>query len=370
MRIAVDLLQSTGTKGGIESYVRDLYREFGSLTTEHEFIGYLPKEVPDLKLFNWFPGELVRSPYSGENRLNWAQGEMFGVERFARSVNADLIHAPAMLGPVYSKVPVVLTIHDLSYFTHPEFMRNKIFTPGVKIIERLAAQNAKSIIAISQSTAEQIPKFLGKAANAKTTVVLSSGSEVERCRSQVVNRSGRPVFIAMGQRSPYKNLETAILALSLIPKSDRPLLVITGSHGEDPLIPLVNKLELQDDVQLMGWIEEQQLRELMCSSIALIETTIAAGFGMPAVEALKMGVAVISTDIPVFREILSDSALYFEAGNYNDLAKRIKSILDDPDERTARIEAGIKQGAKYSWLKTATETLAVFEGSVKFPVKH
>lgn len=363
MKIAVDLLQSTGTKGGIESYIRELYSEFALHSTGHEFVGFLPAEA-EPSSFKWFPGELFTSKFSGENRAVWALGEMFGVANFAKSIGADLIHAPAMLGPASSVVPVVLTIHDLSYFTHPHLMRNKLLSPGVKAMEKLAARNAKSLIAISESTAKLIPIYLGTESSSKITTVLSAGAVVSPCGTSTTMGAEKPTFIAMGQRSPYKSLETAVIAMSLIPKNDRPKLVITGSHGNDPLAPLVQDLDLQHDVELLGWISDEELRRLMCSSLALIETTVAAGFGMPAVEALTMGVPVIASDIPVFREILADAAIYFEAGNGADLATKMVLAMNDGSQISRLKKAGPEQASNYSWDTTAHNTLKVFENAV------
>lgn len=360
MKIVLDLLQSTGTKGGIESYIRALYSEFNSMDTGHEFIGFAPTEFLTDIAREWFPGEIHKSRYSGENRFQWAVGELFGVSEFAQSIKADLIHAPAMLGPLHSSIPVVLTIHDLSYFTHPHLMRNRLLTPGVKMMEKLATRNATSIISISESTTALIPKYL-KVSPDKISTVLSSGASVQPCTNENRVHTNRPTFLAMGQRSPYKSLETAIQAMAYIPPDIRPKLIVTGSHGKDPLLPLVHKLDLQDDVELLTWVDEDQLRTIMCSSVALIETTVAAGFGMPAVEAMTMGVPVISSDIPVFREILSDGALFFSAGNEHHLAEVIQAVLVDQSQLEATKLNGKRIASKYSWRKTASETLDVFE---------
>lgn len=360
MKILVDLLQSTGTKGGIESYVRALYSEFGSLKTGHEFIGITPREAPEASAWDWFPGEVIQTKHSGENRVRWAYGELFGISKLANTLRADLIHAPAMLGPSKSSIPVVLTVHDLSYFTHPHLMRNKLLTPGVKLMEKLAAKNAKEIIGISKSTSNLIPRYLNVPSE-KVTTVLSSGAPVKPCPSSPMERGNPPQFIAMGQRSPYKSLETAVRAIALMPADKRPNLIITGSHGGDPLLPLVESLDLQSRVTLKGWVGETKLRELMCSSSALIETTVAAGFGMPAVEALTMGIPVISADIPVFREILSDAAIYFAPGDATDLAKTLQRVLEHPRELEEVKQKSPEVASRYSWTRTALETLAVFE---------
>lgn len=364
MKILVDLLQSTGTKGGQESYIRGLYTEFGSIKTGHEFIGLVPAETRSFDSFDWFPGELHKSRHSGEDRVSWAIGEAFGVGRFAEKVGADLIHAPAMLGPVNSKVPVALTIHDLSYFTHPQLMRNRALTPGVKLLEKLASRNAKTIIASSEATAREIPKYLGAEVAKKVTTVLLAGTPVQPCNNRTLKRATKPTFIAMGQRSPYKSLETLVHAMRLIPKENRPRLIMTGSHGRDPLTPLVARLELQEDIELLSWIEDVELRELMCTSWGLVETTVAAGFGMPAVEAMSMGIPVISSDIPVFREILDDAALFYEAGNPSALAAVLNRAISRPEELEALSTLGPARASRYSWSRTARETLDVFESAL------
>jgi len=73
--VLVDLLSYTGTKGGMETYTRELYRRFGEMDTGLEFVGLASKEGSRLDL-SWFPGQLIRSRISGENRFVWAAGEL------------------------------------------------------------------------------------------------------------------------------------------------------------------------------------------------------------------------------------------------------------------------------------------------------
>lgn len=358
-KIAVDLLQYTGTKGGIEAYIRALYSSKPFRNSGHEFIGFASKELMHNQETAWFPGTLVDSGISGEHRINWALGEMFGISRFANKIGADLIHCPAMLGPVRSSIPTVLTIHDLSYFSHPELMKNKFYTLPVKWIEKRASRNAKRIISISQTTANYISKYLPSEVS-KVDVILSAGRELGLDSVSSVERLP-DVFLAMGQRSPYKSLETAVVAWSLIPKSFRPKLIITGSHGEDPLRPLVEKLDVENQIELKAWLSDSELNQLLISSTALIETTIAAGFGMPALEAMQLGLPVLAADIEVFREIAGDSALYFLPANPEDLATKVMNIVNNPAITQELSLSGLRREKHYSWEKCGLETLAVFE---------
>ena len=349
----------TGTKGGIEAYIRELYKNMPLSDAHHtyQYVGYASSE-----LFNsdtsWFPGEIINSGVSGENRLSWALAEIFLVAKKARQIRANLIHAPAMFGPWFSSIPVVVTFHDLSYFTHPQLMRNRLLTPYVKLMERIGAWNAKRIISISQATSNALLKYLNIPLE-KIDLVYSSGRPQAHVQRETSPK--KDLFLAMGQRSPYKSLETAILAINQIPEEHRPQLVITGSHGDDPLLALVDELHLEKFVKLLEWVSNDELAELLSTCTALIETTVAAGFGMPALEAMEIGVPVIISDIEVFREIAGENALYFKPGDPQSLAGSIQRISSNSELIKKLSIAGPLRAREFSWKKCAAGTVQSFK---------
>lgn len=355
--VFVNLVQTTGTKGGLEIYARELYRALGGVKSEFTFVGYASKELAATGA-SWFPGEIIDSGISGENRLTWAVAELWNVSRAASKLDADLIHGPAMFGPLKSSMPTVITVHDLSYFTHPQFMKTKILTEPVKWMEKRGVANATRLIASSQATADMIQKYLDVDPKSVDVVHLA-GKE-----AKLVGSSSSPrnpdLFLAMGQRSPYKSFETVLEAWHLMPEQSRPKLVITGSHGNDPLIEKVNELQLGNSVELKGWIEDHDLVELLSTSAALIETTIAAGFGMPALEAMAQGLPVIISDIPVFREVAGPSAEYFAPANPQDLVRVIEKVRNSEELRLGMSSGGVRWAQTFSWEKCAEETLASF----------
>ena len=158
-RVLVDLLSYTGTKGGMETYARELYRALGPIASDYEFIGYMSSEGYHLDR-SWFPGRTIDSGISGEKRVIWALGELFAVSRAATRHGADLIHSPALLGPMKSRVPTVITMHDLLYFSHPELMTTGIYTGPVKWMEKRTSRNAARILTISQAS-PAIETYLG-----------------------------------------------------------------------------------------------------------------------------------------------------------------------------------------------------------------
>ena len=101
-RVLVDLLFFTGTKGGMESYVREVYSRLSPDDPELEYVGIASTELAAMDA-SWFPGRVVDSGVSGEDRVAWARGELFSLDRAARRHGADLLHCPANFGPLRSQ---------------------------------------------------------------------------------------------------------------------------------------------------------------------------------------------------------------------------------------------------------------------------
>jgi len=188
--VFVNLLQSTGTKGGIEIYARELYRSLGELDTEFTYVGFASSELMK-KDHSWFPGDVIDSGISGENRFSWARGELFAVSAAAEKAGADLIHGPAMFGPLRSKAPVVISVHDVLYFSHPELMQTKLFTEPVKWMEKRGAANATRLITISEYSAAGIRKYMGFP-DANIDVIPLAGRTSWRSANAARTRTSRP----------------------------------------------------------------------------------------------------------------------------------------------------------------------------------
>jgi glycosyltransferase involved in cell wall biosynthesis len=363
-RVFVNLLQTTGTKGGIEVYAKELYRALAALTSDFEFVGFASRELAATEP-DWFPGELINSGISGENRITWALGELFAVSRAAKRVGADLIHGPAMFGPAATKIPLVISIHDLLYFSHPELIKSKIVTGPVKAMERVAVRNATRVITISDYSRRAIEKYLRYPSD-RIDLIPLAGRNIGGSAASTQKRAD-DLFIAIGQRSPYKDFAGLILAWAEIPPSERPRLVVTGSHGADPLTPLVARLGLEEWVDLRSWVSEEELNALFDTATALIDPTIATGFSLPALEAMSRGVPVLMTDSEVFREVGADAAHYFAPHSPASLAAEVSSLRRDPSALARMSSAGRARAAEFSWERVARETSETFTRALSQP---
>ncbi len=352
-RVLVDLLFYTGTKGGMESYVREVYSRFAADDPDLEFVGWASTELAATDT-SWFPGRVVDSGLSGEDRVAWARGELVAVAGAARRLGADLVHCPANFGPWRSRVPVVLTVHDLLAFRHPEYVPGA-YSRILRTMIRLAARAATRVLTVSRASRDDIVEFLRVRAD-RVVVTALAGSRVVADAGGPARRDDR--LLAVGNRMPHKGFETLLDALARLDADERPHLVVTGSHGDDPLAPVVERLGLGDTVTLRGWLTRDELDELYAESTALVFPTRFEGFGLPPLEAMARGCPVIVSDIPVMHEVAGDAAVYVDPTDPGAIAGAIRSLLDSPAERERMSRAGLARAAEFSWDATAAATRA------------
>lgn len=360
-RVLVDLLSYTGTKGGMETYTRELYRAMGGVARDWEFLGYVSREGAQLDL-SWFPGRILPSGISGENRFHWAWGELTQVSRAARAEQADLIHSPATLGPRRSSMPTVVTMHDMLYWSHPQYMSTPLYTRPVRWMEKAAASNAARVVTISPDSAAEIQKYLGVPDDRLDVIPLAGGDPPALDRSR--SAAEAPLILAMGNRRPHKNWKALVHAISLIAPQKRPRLVITGGRGDDPLLPLVESLGVSEHVTLEGWVSDDRVLDLYERATALAIPSYAEGFSLPALESMAAGIPTLLSDIGVHRFVAGGAAAYFAPDDHAGLARLIERVIEDPDLRDRLVRAGRARAAEFTWERTARETLDSFRAAL------
>ncbi|MFE4469958.1 glycosyltransferase family 4 protein [Leifsonia sp. NPDC056824] len=352
-RILVDLLFLTGGKGGMESYVRELYSAMPP--GDVEFAGLISREAEGLDL-GWFPGELVRSGVSGENRVAWARGELTALSGWVRRTGAALVHSPANVGPLRAPVPVVLTVHDLLPFVHPEWVPGR-YAGVLRWMIRRAARNAAEVVTVSEASRADIVRVLGVDPSRVTAIPLAG-----RATAQAATGSGaRDIVLTVGNRMPHKNVETVFEAYARLAPAARPRLVVTGGAEGDPLRLLAGRLGIAGDVDFVGWVSEAELEALYARAALVVVPSRFEGFGLPVLEAMSRGAAVVCADIPPLREVAGDAAVFVPPTDTAQWAAAIARLWESPDQRAQRAEQGLNRAGGFSWERTSRRTLEVFQ---------
>lgn len=360
-RVLVDLLSYSGTKGGMETYTRELYRSLGALGDDYEYVGYISREGAQLDR-SWFPGRMIESGISGENRFQWAWGELTRVARAASAEKVDLVHAPATLGPCRTRMPTVVTMHDMLYWSHPEYMSTPLYTAPVKWMEKVAARNATRIVTISPTSADEIVRFLRFPRNRLDVVPLAGSTPMAVDRSRAGDQGA--TILAMGNRRPHKNWAALIRAIALIPAERRPRVVITGGRGDDPLREHVDATRMGAWVELRGWVDDATVEDLYSTATALAIPSLAEGFSLPTLEAMGAGLPVLLSDIEVHRFVGGDAARYFDPLDDRSVADAIEAVTGDSALQARLSEAGRARAAEFTWQRTARETRASFDAAL------
>ena len=282
----------------------------------------------------------------------------------------DVFHGTNYCIPVYAPCATVVTIHDLSLFTQSETHEADNVTRGKRRIP-LMARRASMIIAPSEWTRREITEQLGIRAD-KIRVIPEAAREVmkpageEECQRVLAKHNIRaPFLLYVGTIEPRKNLLTLIRAYHdlLASSAHAPRLVMCGGRGWlcDEVFRLVEKLQLQDQVQFTGYVEDGDLPALYSSARAFVYPSSYEGFGLPPLEAMACGAPVIASNATSLPEVVGGAGLMHAPDDQLALTQAMITLLDDEDTRRHFQRLGLEQAARFSWDRAARETQAVYD---------
>lgn len=170
----------------------------------------------------------------------------------------------------------------------------------------------------------------------------------------------KPYFIYVGNAYPHKNLARAIEAAAACEVN----FAIVSSRGVfvSRLVKLIRKLKAEKFVKLLGFVPDNELKNLYKDSEGFIFPSLYEGFGLPGLEAMAAGTLVLASDIPVFKEIYKNKVIYFNPHDFTSIERSIRSVLDmDREKRKEMIKEGQEFAKAYTWSKMAKETLVVYK---------
>ena len=350
MKIGVDLVFMTGTKGGMETYVREVYARIAEFLPDAHFVGYASHQLAGVGA-PWFPGDIVDTGIDGDDRIAWAHATAIGVGRRARRDGLDLLHAPANFGPAFGAPPTVVTVHDVIAHRHPEYVPGG-YAPIVRAMVNVAARRASRILTPSCATADDVHSLLRIPRERIVVSPLAATSAEPRSDA----RSEGRCVLTVGNRMPHKNVDVLLDALELIPVGNRPRVVVTGGRDGDPLPSAVMARGLEDSVEIVGWLSDDELDALYRQASIVVLPTRFEGFGLPVLEAMERGIPVLCSDLPVLREVGGDAACYVDTTNAAAVADELIDLLDDHEQRAERAVAGRARARLFSWARTAAIT--------------
>jgi glycosyltransferase involved in cell wall biosynthesis len=368
VRVLIDYRSALRSRSGVGEYVHGLVSAMLRL-------GPTDSMPPlDLTLFSssWkdrltLDGDLAgarsvdrRVPVSVLNfawhRLGWPPAETL-----ARGV-FDVTHSLHPLLMPARRAARVVTIHDLNFLVHPERTRAEI-RRDYPALARDHAHRAEAIVVPSQFTADEVERRLGIPAD--RIAVCSPGAPDWQPRA-AAPQSGYLLF--MGTLEPRKNLGTLLDAYErLLTRRTLPELVLAGQATEEsrPWLDRIVRPPLAGRVRHLGYVDPADRRKLYEGARVLIQPSFEEGFGLPVLEAMTIGVAVVAANRGALPEVLGDAGLLFMAEDSDALASALDRLLDDDALAGASIARGLQRSRRFRWSETAVRTLEVYRRAIE-----
>lgn len=167
-------------------------------------------------------------------------------------------------------------------------------------------------------------------------------------------------IIYTGNLYPHKNVEVIIESLKSLPDINLKI-ICARNYFTQRIEDMSKKLHVHKQIEFLGYIPDTEFKKIYSQAIALVHPSLMEGFSLTGLEAMALGCPVISSNSSCLPEIYQDSVLYFDPTDPQDLTNQIKKLYNSNDLRQKLIELGFKQIQKYSWEKTAKQTLQVYQ---------
>lgn len=278
----------------------------------------------------------------------------------------DVFFSPTHYLPFFVGAPSMVSVLDLSYIHFPNLF-NKKDMYQLKLWGTYSAKKAERIFTISEASKNDIIKYYKVSSN-KVSVIYPGIKKMESKSTNIKNKYNieRDYILFVGTLQPRKNILRLIEAFSEI-KDKYVELLIVGKKGwmYDEILNAPKKYGVEANVRFLENVPDEDLPSLYSKAICFVLPSLYEGFGLPVLEAMQNGCPVITSKISSLPEAGGDAAIYINPLDPLDIAAKIEKVLADKQLREKMIKKGYEQVEKFSWEKSAQETLKVLESMVQ-----
>ena len=366
MRIGIDFTVGLKQAGGIGRLTRGLIAGLAQLDCANEYTllyaaDARPGDIPGQN-FHW-----QRLPFS-ERALNiaWHRAHLpLYIERFCGAL--DVFHAPNFTLPPSHAPARLVTVHDLTFLRYPEGAQPSLRRFLLNVVPR-AARQASHVIADSKSTRDDLLDWLKLPADKISVVYAGLDETFQPASADAQQRVSmkyhlqRPFILGVGTLEPRKNYLGLMRACQRLGMADVQL-IIAGKRGwlDEPIIETAHATP---NVRLLGFVPDEDLPALYTLASVYCLPSYYEGFGIPCIEAMACGTAVVCSDRPCLPEIVGNAALKVPPDDADALANALRRVLEDRTLRGQLIERGFERARDFPWSRASRALLDVYEGRV------
>jgi len=364
MRIAVDAHAIGRHLTGNEVYVRSLLNGFAAArNTACEFLAY----VSSPEACRWLPPSIRTSSISPNPFLR------LGCELSMklRQDRPDLLHVQ-YTAPMACGVPVVVSVHDVSFLEHPEYF-NRGRAQQLRWTVRRTVDSAVRVLTVSEFSRRSILRVYGHLDEEKVVVAHNAaGAEFRPLSRQAAQNAvrtrfslDRPFLLSVGDLQPRKNHIGLIRAFAELVRAFPQLrhdLVLAGKPTwfADQVQAAARESGVAGRIRMLGFVPDADLLQLYNACDLFVFPSFYEGFGLPALEAMACGRAVACSNATALPEVVDGAAILFDPYRADEMVRALRDLLLDAELRARMERLGLQRAAHFSWQKTADAILDVF----------
>jgi len=367
MRIAFDGTTLRPGRTGVGYYTEHLLQHLARLAAQEDIELVVVSNRPvDTSVPLPSQVQVVVSSWRAP-RLVWMQTL---APRLLKQLRPDVVHFTNGMVPIVSRIPTVVTIHDMSLTLHPKYHPPRRVLLNRPLVD-LAARRANAIITVSQSAKRDITRLYGLPSEGVHVIHeaaapwfnrITDRSELERVRKRY--QLAERFILYVGTIEPRKNLPKLIEGFARRHKSgDLPhQLVCAGPYGwlSGDIEERIDRLEISGAIRFTGYVPIEDLPGLYNLAEMFVFPSVYEGFGLPVVEAMACGTPVITGHVPALEEVGGSAVERVEHLDADSLGEAMVTLARDGERRRRLAAIGLERARMFSWDRAARETLEVY----------
>jgi glycosyltransferase involved in cell wall biosynthesis len=369
--LTIDISAAVNQGAGIGRYAREMTRHMiPLLNTETSRLWYAEEEpaydpgLPKRSPWNTLP--VRKSPLSRTNVDRLFVRQSLPFTRLLRLGHPSDVYSPDFTAPSPGSARSHITVHDLAWL-HEEAATPKPLADFLGPVVERAVQSATTVFAVSDAIRTEIIDVYGIP---ESQVIVAPNASTEHFREAEPLSDERlvtfglrsPFLLSVGTIEPRKNLTTLFEALTQIPADVQLAIVGRSGWNAAEILGRIGELGLSGRVVRLGFVPDEVLPKLMSAASAVVYPSRYEGFGLPVIEALSIGIPVVASDIPVFREVGGEEVEYFDPENATALAEAIDRAISSNGGQVARRRRR-EQAGRFSWQRSAEIVVARLKAS-------
>jgi len=371
MRIGIDARLVYYSQAGIGQYILNLTRWLAQIDGANEYV-LLQSRKDNSTIIEQANFRRVSLWTPSHHRF-----EQHALPAEIARLGLDLLHSPDFIPPFRANCRTVITVHDLAFLLYPQFLTRESARYYGQVDQ--AVRRADQIVADSESTRQDVLRLLGVPPDKVSVVYLAANPlyrpiSLAQARAWVEEKFGLAgeFILSVGTIEPRKNLPTLLRAYRQLLdayKLDVTLALVGGEGWLYAEVPtLVKKLRLTDRARFLGRVSDEDLLHLYNAAGVLAHPALYEGFGLPPLEAMSCGTPVVVSNASSLPEVVGDAGLLVEPENVAAWSAALWRVCTDDDLRDELSQKALARSRRFSWERTARQTLRVYEQVLHGPL--